>query len=191
MVGEGPISNRTPRRRLGRTSKFTAVSVGFGRRKLNSRPFRAGGASLMFEVGCELEIANRRGRWISAPFRLYLRRGEGVVSGIGRGMSSLARNYGRAGWERGRYGSVTGRATYYRLVELSKCMYGAMRRPRLPGMTRKGRAPDATLLKLDGSARRQSTFGGHPCEFRRMAAQTIRVDTYWCGVNVKVVITDG
>ena len=110
----------------------------------------------MFEVGFELEIAKRRGRWMSATFRQYLRRGEGVMSGIGGGMSSVARNYGRAGGERARCGSVSGRVNYYRPVELSKRMSGAMRRSRLPGMARGGRVPTATLLKFDGPARRQA-----------------------------------
>ena len=157
MAGEGPVPNRIIRQQVARTWKFAAVSLCVGRRKLNNHSLRAAGASLMFDVGFDFEIDIRRGLRVSTTFCQYLRRGEMVMSCIGRGMSSVARNYGRAGGERGRCGAVSDRVTYYRLVDMAKRMSGGIRRSRLPGMARGGRVPAATLLKFDRPARRQAT----------------------------------
>ena len=91
----------------------------------------------MFEVGFELEIIKRWGRWISTTFHKYLWRGEQVMSNIGNGMMSGSNN-GRAGGKRNRNGDVYNRVEHFRLAEISKCMSAVLRHTRLPGMTKQG-----------------------------------------------------
>ena len=132
--------------------------------KAGTRSLRKGGASLMFDMGFELESAKRWGRRISTARRNYLWHDEQIISHIGRGMLSGAPvsgkwaqpPSGRAGGERSK---PTYRAIRTRLVEISKTMTAAMRRRRLEGMYVEGRVPVRTVCELKRQIDLRATIG--------------------------------
>ena len=90
-------------------------------------------APVVFSVGCEMDIAKRRGRWMSATLRQYHWRDEHISQHYPRGAFSTRIN-GRSGGNRTR----TAPDAHQRLVAISKCMSGALRRRQLPGMADEG-----------------------------------------------------
>ena len=120
VVDGKPVYGRSFRKQLSQTLKLADVSLGVDRRKISNRSLMDGGASLMFEVGFEMESIKRRGRWISTTFHQYLRRGEPAMSGISRGTMSKYQNHGRSDGERTRYDSTSERNAHRRSIEISK-----------------------------------------------------------------------
>ena len=149
------VFKRDVRKSMEHSLKLSDVSVWADFKRISNRSLRSGGESLMFAVCFEMEIVKRRGRRVSATFRQYLWRGEYILSNICRGMLRQNKNHGRPepcyppprdGGKRAKMS----RSAHRRSVAISKCMSGALRHRKLPGVTDEGWAPLQVLLILRG-----------------------------------------
>ena len=142
-----PLFNRNRRMVLAHSLNLAASIVGIDQERVTDRAIRSFGASLMSDVGFEMEIAIRRGTWCSSAFRHYIWRDEHILSYISCGRLPSQSNHGRAGRKRTREMTVDKRTHHQRLVGISKCKSGALRSRRAGSSTRRDESPS-----VDGQA---------------------------------------
>ena len=133
------------RSRIDALFRMGGTACGVDGSRTRTHPVRSGAASATFAAGYEVGAIKRWGRWLSSTLQQYWRRGQLIMSTIGRGMIPLAahpfrgRNHGRAGGKRRKWKGKN--RPKDRLCDISKEQAKLLLRRNMGGEQRDGFAP--------------------------------------------------